>query len=152
MSKRKKRKKRIITDEIKLRRKYNRKRQKDNHRRFFQFFVAPLNGYNHIKSYYMNGNRYWIAYFREIDDNKQRYIVMRYATEEELKIIRDACGASGPLIDIALCNNMREGLNAIKKDAENPIAVKDLFDFERYGNIYKEMKEIFKEEGEDDNE
>lgn len=152
MSKKRKRKKRIITEDIKLRRRIRRNKKKNTKRRFFQFFVSPLNGYHHLASYCINDNKYWIANFREVDNNKLRYLAVRYGTEEEIKIIEDVCGSDCPLIDIALCNNKREAYNAIKEDAKNPVAVIDLFDFENYEKIYEEMKKIYQEKKENKDE
>lgn len=133
-------------DKIKRRvRKEKKERLKTGKRIFVSFRFNPRKGYDLLASYYINESRYWILKFTDRHSSKERYLLTRYATDEELKYMYDVCGYDYNLIDIALGNNMRDCINAMKKDSVNKLKIEYLFDFDNYSKMYEDMKNMHKE-------
>ena len=97
-----------------------------------------------MKGLYVNGREYYI-YNCFLLNKKQTFRVLRVNTKEEEDILLNVMGGHLGLTEIDSCNNMRDAINTVKRDAANPITMDERYGFSKnkeYFQWYK--KEIIK--------
>lgn len=112
-----------------------------NNRKLPMFLIDDRNNLKLIKEYYINNTVYWIGIYKSNNNKSERFLVSRIATKEEEKYIEDICGLDCPLIDLTICDTLRQAIDTVKKDAANKVLVQSFFDIKEFSNLYKDMKE-----------